>query len=181
MTRRALFLVPLLLFAMIAGYFLWGLVSDRDPGRVPSMMVNKPVPAFELPPLDGLDVPGLASADLGNGEVAVVSFFASWCLPCRVEHPLLMTLAQHDGVRVFGIDFRDRPEDARRWLGELGNPYQRVGDDARGRTAIDFGASGVPETFVIDREGKIRHQHIGPLTADDIDREIMPLIEDLSQ
>jgi cytochrome c biogenesis protein CcmG/thiol:disulfide interchange protein DsbE len=179
--RRALFLVPLLLFAVVTGYFLWGLISERDPGRVPSMMVEKPVPTFDLPPLDGLGLPGLASADLGNGQVAVVSFFASWCLPCRAEHPLLMKLAKEDGVRVFGIDFRDRPEDGRRWLGELGNPYQRVGDDSHGRTAIDFGASGVPETFVIDREGKIRHQHIGPLTADDIDHEILPLIEELSK
>jgi len=181
MTRRALFLVPLLLFAVVAGYFLWGLISDRDPARVPSMMVDKPVPAFDLPPLDGLDRPGLASADLGNGDVAVVNFFASWCLPCRAEHPLLMALAENNGVRVLGVNFRDRPEDARRWLGEFGNPYRRVGADPRGRTAIDFGVSGVPETFVIDREGHIRHQHIGPLTADDIEREIAPLIEDLSQ
>lgn len=181
MPRRVLFFVPLLLFALVAGYFLWGLVTDRNPSQVPSALIDKPVPAFELPPVDGLDRPGLATADLRNGEVALVNFFASWCLPCRTEHPLLMELAEVDGVRVLGINYRDRPEDARRWLGEFGNPYERVGADDRGRTAIDFGVSGVPETFVIDREGRIRHQHIGPLTDDDIEDKIAPLIEDLSQ
>jgi cytochrome c biogenesis protein CcmG, thiol:disulfide interchange protein DsbE len=181
MTRRALFLLPLVLFAVVAGYFLWGLITNRDPSVVPSMLIDKSVPTFDLPPLDGLDRPGLASADLQNGKVSLVSFFASWCLPCRVEHPLLMQLAENQGVQILGINYRDRPEDARRWLGELGNPYQRVGADERGRTGIDFGVSGVPETFVIDREGKIRLQHIGPLTAKDIEDEIAPLIEKFSQ
>ena len=181
MARRALFLAPLLLFAVVAGYFLWGLISDRDPSLVPSMLIDKPVPAFDLPPPDGLDRPGLATADLQTGEVSLVNFFASWCLPCRAEHPLLMELAEAGGVRVLGINYRDRPEDARRWLGELGNPYERVGADARGRTGIDFGVSGVPETFVIDREGKIRYQHIGPLMARDVEEKIVPMIEALSQ
>lgn len=181
MARRALFLLPLLLFALVAGYFLWGLVTDRNPSLVPSALVDKPVPAFDLPPVDGLGRPGLATADLQNGEVALVNLFASWCLPCRAEHPLLMDLAEAGGVRVLGINVRDRPEDARRWLGEFGNPYQRVGADDRGRTSIDFGASGVPETFVIDRDGKIRYQHIGPLMAKDIKARIVPLIESLSE
>jgi cytochrome c biogenesis protein CcmG/thiol:disulfide interchange protein DsbE len=181
MTRRALYLAPLLLFLVVAGYFLWGLVTDRDPSLVPSMLIDKPAPIFDLPPVDGLDRPGLATADLRSGQVALVNFFASWCYPCRAEHPLLMELAEAGGVRIFGINYRDRPEDARRWLGELGNPYERIGVDEHGRTGIDFGASGVPETFVIDREGNIRYQHIGPLMANDIEDKIVPLIESLSQ
>ncbi len=181
MPRRALYLLPLLLFAVIAGYFLWGLASDRNPKLVPSALIDKPAPAFDLPPLEGLDRPGLATADLQNGEVALVNFFASWCLPCRAEHPLLMDLAESGGVRVLGIAYRDKPEDARRWLGQYGNPYERVGVDDRGRTSIDFGVSGVPETFVIDREGRIRYQHIGPLMASDIEDKIVPLIESLSE
>ena len=116
MTRRALYLLPLLLFALVAGYFLWGLASDRNPNLVPSALIDKPAPAFDLPPLAGLGRPGLATADLQNGGVALVNFFASWCLPCRAEHPLLMDLAESGVVRVLGIDFRDSPEDARRWL-----------------------------------------------------------------
>ncbi len=181
MARRALFLAPLLLFALVAGYFLWGLVTDRNPGLVPSVLIDQPVPAFDLPPVDGLDRPGLAAADLRNGEVALVNFFASWCLPCRAEHPLLMELAKSGDVRVLGINFQDRPEDARRWLGEFGNPYERVGKDDRGRTAIDFGVSGVPETFIIDRKGRIRYRHVGPLMADDIKDRIVPKIRELSQ
>ena len=181
MTRRALYLLPLLLFALVAGYFLWGLASDRNPNLVPSALIDKPAPAFDLPPLDGLGRPGLATADLQNGEVALVNFFASWCLPCRAEHPLLMDLAKSGGVRVLGINFRDRPEDARRWLGRDGTPYVRVGVDDRGRTCFVFGVSGVPETFVIDREGRIRYQHIGPLMASDIEDKIVPLIESLSE
>lgn len=181
MARRTLFLLPLALFALVAGYFLWGLVMGRDPSIVPSAMIDKPVPAFDLPPVDGLGRPGLAAADLRNGKVAVVNFFASWCYPCRVEHPLVMELAKSGEVRVLGINFRDRPEDARRWLGQFGNPYERVGDDDRGRTGIDFGVSGVPETFIIDRKGKIRYQFIGPLTADDLEHKIKPLIKTLSQ
>lgn len=179
--RRALFLLPLLVFAVVAGYFLWGLVTDRDPNLVPSALIDKPAPAFDLPPVEGFDVPGLATADLKNGEVALVNFFASWCFPCRAEHPFLMELAEDGGVRVLGIAYRDRPEDTRRWLGRFGNPYERVGVDDRGRTGIDFGVSGVPETFVIDRTGRIRYQHIGPLMESDIEDKIVPLVESLSQ
>ncbi len=181
LSRRALFLLPLLVFAVVAGYFLWGLASGRDPNLVPSALIDKPAPAFDLPPIEGFDRPGLARADLENGEVAVVNFFASWCFPCRAEHPLLMDLAESGTVRVLGINFRDRPEDARRWLGRFGNPYERVGADERGRTGIDFGVSGVPETFVIDGTGRIRYQHIGPLMESDIEDTIVPLVESLSQ
>ena len=181
MTRRAIYLMPLVLFVLVAGYFLWGLNPGRNPNIIPSARIDKPVPTFELPPIEGFDRPGLASVDLTNGQVALVNFFASWCLPCRAEHPLLMDLAESGKVRVLGVNYRDRPEDARRWLGRLGNPYGRVGADMRGRTAIDFGVSGVPETFLIDATGRIRHQHIGPIMPKDLETEILPLIESLSR
>ncbi len=181
MKRRALYLLPLVAFLLIAGYFLWGLNPSRDPSLIPSAMIDEPVPAFELPPIEGFDRPGLASVDLQDGQVALVNFFASWCIPCRAEHPLLMELAESGKVRVLGVNYRDRPEDARRWLGQLGNPYGRVGADLRGRTGIDFGVSGVPETFIIDASGRIRHQHIGPIMPNDLERAILPLVESLSQ
>lgn len=181
MARRAIFLLPLLFFVLLAGYFLWGLNPSRNPNLIPSALIDKPVPAFELPPIEGFDRPGLATADLTDGQVALVNFFASWCIPCRAEHPLLMKLAESGKVRVVGVNYRDRPEDARRWLGQWGNPYGRVGSDLRGRTGIDFGVSGVPETFIVDASGRIRHQHIGPIMPQDLEDEILPLVEGLSE
>jgi cytochrome c biogenesis protein CcmG/thiol:disulfide interchange protein DsbE len=181
MVKRLLFLLPVLLFAVIAGYFLWGLNPGRDPKAVPSALIDKPVPAFELPSLDGTDLPGLETADLTNGGVTLVNIFASWCLPCRAEHPLLMELAKDPEIRLVGIAFRDKPEDTVAWLAELGNPYGRIGVDARGRAAIDWGSSGVPETFVIDRTGKIRYQHIGPIHPNQLKQTILPLLEDLAR
>lgn len=181
MAKRWFFLLPGVVFAVVVGYFFWGLNPDRDPRAVPSALIDKPVPAFELPPLDGIDRPGLASADLKAGEVVLVNVFASWCIPCRAEHPLLMELAAADSVRVVGINYRDKPADARRWLAQLGNPYRRIGADERGRTAIDWGVSGVPETFVVDRTGRIRYQHIGPMARPDLEDKILPLLEVLSR
>jgi cytochrome c biogenesis protein CcmG/thiol:disulfide interchange protein DsbE len=179
--RRWLFLSPAVLFTVVAGYFFWGLNPDRDPRAVPSALIDKPVPAFELPPLGGVDRPGLATADLTAGRVVLVNFFASWCIPCRAEHPLLMDLAEAGTVAVIGINYRDKPADARRWLAQLGNPYERIGADQGGRTTIDWGVSGVPETFVIDRSGRIRDQHIGPMSRSDLEDKILPLVEELSQ
>lgn len=181
MTQRLLFLLPLLLFTVVVGYFLWGLNPERNPREVPSAMVDKPVPAFDLPALALTDRPGLATADLTDGQVTLVNFFASWCVPCRIEHPLLLALAEEGTVRVVGINFRDEPEAGAKWLEELGNPYARIGVDARGRTAIDWGVSGVPESFIIDREGRIRHQHIGPIHPHELEQEIRPLLEALAQ
>ncbi|MEE8535518.1 MAG: DsbE family thiol:disulfide interchange protein [Kiloniellales bacterium] len=181
MLRRWLFLLPVVVFAVVAGYFVWGLDPSRDPRAVPSALVNEPVPDFELPPIEGMDVPGLATADLGNGEVSLVNFFASWCIPCKYEHPLLMKLADDRAARIIGINYRDKPENARRWLTQLGNPYERIGADENGRVAIDWGLSGVPETFVIDRDGHIRYQQIGPITPQDLNRIILPMIEELSR
>ena len=181
MSKRRLYLLPAVIFAVVVGYFLWGLVSGRDPRAVPSALVDKPVPQFDLPPLEGTGVPGLATADLANGEVTLVNLFASWCLPCRAEHPLLMELAEGTSVRLVGINYRDDPAAGARWLAELGNPYARIGVDAAGRAAIEWGSSGVPETFVIDRDGRVRYQHIGPIHPSELEQKILPLVEALEQ
>ena len=166
---RLLFVLPGLLFAGLAVLFLVRLHAG-DPSRVPSALIGRPVPAFALAPLEGLrahgqPVPGLASEDL-KGRVTVVNVWASWCGPCREEHPLLVDLARDPSIRVVGINYKDNPENARRFLGALGNPFAAVGVDPSGRTAIDWGVYGVPETFVIGPDGTIRHKHIGPLSPE---------------
>ena len=166
---RLLFLLPAIVFAGLAALFLVRLFAG-DPSRVPSALIGRPVPSFSLPPLDGLHVgdravAGLSSEDL-KGKINVVNVWASWCAPCRQEHPLLMELAKDPAIRVVGINYKDNPENARRFLGALGNPFAAVGVDTNGRTSIDWGVYGVPETFVIGPDGTIRHKHIGPLTPE---------------
>jgi cytochrome c biogenesis protein CcmG, thiol:disulfide interchange protein DsbE len=168
---RFIFLLPVIIFGALALIFLVRLYGG-DPSIVPSVLINKPAPEFALAPLEGLrndsgQLPGLSRADLVAGEddsrVSIVNVWASWCVPCRDEHPVLMELAKDDQLRVFGINYKDRPENARRFLGALGNPYEAVGVDENGRSAIDWGVYGVPETFIVDRNGVIRHKHIGPI------------------
>jgi len=164
---RLIHLVPVVAFAALAVLFLIRLFSG-DPSRVPSALIGRPVPAFALAPLPGLTtggqpVPGLSDADLRTGAITVVNVWASWCAPCRQEHPALMELAKDSSVRVVGINYKDNPENARRFLGQLGNPFSAVGVDPSGRAAIDWGVYGVPETFVVGPDGRIRHKHIGPL------------------
>jgi cytochrome c biogenesis protein CcmG/thiol:disulfide interchange protein DsbE len=172
--RRLLFLLPLALFVVLAGYF--GLGLFRDPALLPSALIDRPAPDFALPGL--ADGSGLAKADLAGG-VVLVNFFASWCAPCREEHPLLMRLAAEGRVALYGIDYKDKPEDAARLLAQLGDPYRRIGVDRSGRTFIDFGAYGVPETYVLDKEGRIRFRQVGPISADDYDHKILPLLKQL--
>ncbi len=172
---RWIFLAPLALFAVVAGYFAVGLT--RDPGTLPSALIDKPAPEFTLPPLlDGK--PGLATTDL-KGAPALVNVWASWCIPCRAEHPVLSRLAQE--VPVFGLNYKDKPDDAKRFLAELGDPYRRIGTDLSGRTAIDWGVYGVPETFVVDANGRIRHRHVGPLTDKVVAETIRPLMKSLAR
>jgi len=173
--------LPLLIFAVLAGLF-WYALQGGDPSRLPSALIGKPVPDFTLPPIaglsaDGKDVPGFASADLAQGEPTIVNMFASWCVECQVEHPLLLALAeQQPRIRLYGIDYKDDQASARRFLGRYGNPYSHVGADASGRTAIDFGVYGVPETYVITGDGKIAYRHVGPLTESAIRDKILPLL-----
>ena len=172
--RRLVYILPVLLFVVVAGYFFLGL--RLDPGLLPSALIDKPSPAFALP---GLGVkPGFASADLA-GKVVLVNFFASWCVPCRVEHPLLMRLAEEGRVTLWGINYKDKPEDASRLLAQLGDPYGRIGVDESGRTAIDFGVYGVPETYVVDKQGRIRYRQVGPISAETWDRVLLPLVKQL--
>jgi cytochrome c biogenesis protein CcmG/thiol:disulfide interchange protein DsbE len=175
--RRLLYLLPVFVFVGVGIGLSVGLT--RDPGTLPSPLIDKPVPMFELPPLAGRDGSGFGSADLAGG-VSLVNVFASWCVPCRVEHPLLMALAE-DGVAIYGIDYKDPADQAAGWLAELGDPYRAIGADQDGRVAIDWGVYGVPETFVVDAKGRIRHRHVGPLQPQDIEGTIRPLLAELAK
>jgi cytochrome c biogenesis protein CcmG/thiol:disulfide interchange protein DsbE len=174
--HRLLFVLPVLAFVAL-GTLLWvGL--GRDPSLRSSPLEGRPVPEFALPPLPdrGADT-GLAAADL-TGAPSLVNVFASWCAPCRVEHPLLTGLAE-DGVAVHGIVYKDEPAATKKFLADLGDPYRRIGVDADGRVGIDWGVTGVPETFVIDAEGNIVHRHVGPLSARDLNETVLPMLEGL--
>jgi len=175
--RRILYLLPVVVFLVLGGFFWRGL--QMDPQLIPSPMIDKPAPAFALPPLK-TDKPGLASADL-QGKVTLVSFFASWCVPCRAEHPLLMELAATHQVNLVGVNYKDKPEDALAWLGKLGDPYAAIGADRDGRVGIDFGVYGVPESYVIDKQGRIRFKQTGPFTVEDISNKLLPLVAELSK
>jgi cytochrome c biogenesis protein CcmG/thiol:disulfide interchange protein DsbE len=170
-----------LVFALAPLLVLVGLVvvfavsMDRDPNLVRSVLIDQPAPAFTLAPLEGMDVPGFATADL-TGEPTLVNVFASWCVPCRDEHTLLEEISARTGLRLFGINQNDAPENARAFLAELGNPYAAIGTDRDRRVSIDWGVYGVPETFLVDAEGVIRFKHIGPLTPESIERDLIPAI-----
>lgn len=173
MARKSMFLLPAALFAAILAAFALGL--GHDPHLLPSALIDRPAPDFALPALyEGAD--GLARKDL-RGQVTLVNFFASWCAPCREEQPELLALAHQPGLTLDGIAYKDKPEESRRFLDRLGNPYAHVGVDRDGTTAIDFGVYGVPETYVIDTAGRIRYRHVGPLTPEDVKQKILPAIE----
>jgi cytochrome c biogenesis protein CcmG/thiol:disulfide interchange protein DsbE len=175
MARRLAFIAPAALFALLLAAFAIGL--GHDPRLLPSALIDRPAPDFALPGLyDG--APGLDRRDL-DGGVAIVNFFASWCLPCRDEQPQLMALARRPGVALDGIAYKDKPEESRRFLDRLGNPYRRIGVDRAGTTAIDFGVYGVPETYLVDKSGHIRYRHVGPVTEADVERTLLPLIDRL--
>ena len=167
--------IPIAVFAALALLFWRGLAGD--PSELPSVLIGKPVPDLVLPPLEDLSVPGFDTAALKTGQVTVVNVWASWCAPCRQEHPLLGKLAKRTDIRLYGINYKDEPENARRFLGTLGNPFAAIGVDAEGRTAVDWGVYGVPETFIVDGSGIIRYKWIGPLTADGIEGLLSEEIE----
>lgn len=175
MVRRILFLLPLVVFAVMAAYFVVGL--GKDPRIVPSALIDKPVPDFDLPPLTE-DRRGLATGDFG-GEVALVNVFASWCVPCRAEHPLISRLAEEGVVKVYGLNWKDKKADALAWLEELGDPYDRIGHDLSGRVGIDWGVYGVPESYLIDKNGRIRYKHVGPIFSETLNDTVLPIIREL--
>ncbi len=178
MTRfRWVFLLPVAVFAVLAAGFYVGLGIDSN--VLPSALINEPAPHFALPALLPGDKQGFSSADL-TGHVSLVNTFASWCAPCRQEHPVLNALAQTKQVSIYGIDYKDKEEAARAWIAELGNPYTKIGADD-GQVGIDWGVYGVPETFIVDRTGRIRYKHVGPLTPAVVQKMILPLVAKLEK
>jgi cytochrome c biogenesis protein CcmG/thiol:disulfide interchange protein DsbE len=178
--RRLIVLAPLVIFLGLVALFLIRLYSG-DPSRIPSALIGHPAPQTNLPPVAGLDrngvpVPGIDAASF-KGAVTVVNVWASWCVPCHDEAPLLIGLAQDGRLRVIGINYKDEPENARRFLGRYGNPFVAAGADRNGRAAIEWGVYGVPETFVVGRDARIAYKLVGPITPDNLDKVLKPEIE----
>ena len=173
---RPIMLLPLAIFLALAGLFLSQLLSGRDVAAIPSALIGQDAPETKLPPLEGSNLPGLDS-DQFEGKVTVLNVFASWCVPCREEHPVLMGLAQDKRYAMAALNYKDKPENARRFFGELGNPFQAIGIDPAGRAAINWGVYGVPETFLIDKSGKITFKYVGPLTPQTAKALLLPDIE----
>ena len=178
--RKLIVFLPLVLFlALVAIFFLR--LGGSDPSRVPSALIGRPVPETPLPPLPGLErdgapLPGI-TPEIFPGKVTLVNVWASWCVPCRDEAPLLHQIAQDHRIQVVGINYKDQPENARRFLERYGNPFIAAGADANGRASIEWGVYGVPETFLIGRDGRIAHKLIGPITQENLQAELKPAIE----
>ncbi|WP_298428056.1 DsbE family thiol:disulfide interchange protein [Rhodoblastus sp.] len=180
--RRLAVALPLLIFVGMAAFLGWRLSLGRDPSIVPSALIGHPAPAFNLPAVPGVDRPGLSDADLRKGGVTVVNIFASWCAPCRMEHPVLRKLAESEalkamGVRLVGVNYKDDPANAAKFLAEGGDPYAAIGMDSSGRVGIDWGLTGVPETFIVRGDGTIAYKFIGPITEEALDKTVLREIE----
>ena len=182
-SRKLLFLLPLIVFGLLIGLFFLvfelrqqGLISE--PGQVPSVLINSPAPEFSLPPIDSssFKLPSFSKSDL-IGEISIVNVWASWCVPCRAEHPSLVQLSKDDRINVYGINYKDKSKNAVEFLTELGNPYQAVGVDSTGLTSIDWGVYGVPETFIVSSEGIILYKFIGPITEQALAETFLPHLE----
>lgn len=174
-------LVPLLIFAAIAGLFSFALMRPGDPTKIPSALIGRPAPQIELAPLEGLveggkPVPGLSAAGFARGSPVIVNFWASWCVPCVEEHPLLVGLKQRTGATILGVNHKDQAANARRFLARYGNPFTAVGTDD-GRAAIEWGVYGMPETFVISGDGRVAYKHIGEITAENLKQKLLPAVE----
>lgn len=174
--RGVLFLLPAALFALVIAAFVAGL--GHDPSRLASTLIGKPLPAFALPPVRPGEA-GLATRDF-TGRPRLLNVFASWCVSCRIEHPVLLALKAR-GVPIEGLDWMDRPAAAARYLSANGDPYDEVGNDRSGRAGIDLGVAGVPETFVVDGEGRVRYKVVGPISPDDWNRTLEPLMAKLGR
>jgi cytochrome c biogenesis protein CcmG/thiol:disulfide interchange protein DsbE len=177
MKRAALFLVPLAAFIVLAVFLMRGLWLN--PREVPSPLIGKPAPAFERPKLAAMEQ-AFSSKDM-LGRVWMLNVWASWCVECRIEHPLLNELASRKVVPIIGIDYKDEPAAGRKWLEAMGNPYHDVAVDQDGRVGLDYGVYGVPETFIIDKQGVIRYKNIGPVTPEALEKTILPLIRELQK
>jgi cytochrome c biogenesis protein CcmG/thiol:disulfide interchange protein DsbE len=176
--KRLVYLLPLVLFMVLAAYFAVSLRPGHDSHELPSAMIEKPAPSFDIAGLG--DAKPLALDSL-RGHPFVINFFASWCVPCRIEHPLLMRLAEQNHLPLYGIDYKDKPEDGSKLLATYGDPYRQVGIDRDGGVGLNFGVYGVPETYVIDSAGVIRKRFVGPLSAETVDKELLPLLKQLGQ
>jgi cytochrome c biogenesis protein CcmG/thiol:disulfide interchange protein DsbE len=179
--RRIVVLVPLVFFLAVVLLFLFRLHGGGDPSLIPSALIGHPAPQTNLPPVAGLErdgeaIPGIDAASF-KGAVTVVNVWASWCVPCHDEAPLLMQLAQDSRLRLVGINYKDQPDNARRFLGRYGDPFAAAGADESGRAAIEWGVYGVPETFVVGRDARIAYKLVGPITADNLDAVLKPQIE----
>lgn len=174
--RNWLAILPLAAFLALAAVFLFQLMSGRDERELPSALIGQKAPPTELPALSPFSETGISSADF-EGKVTLVNVFASWCIPCRDEHPFLKELAKDTRFRLVGFNYKDKPENARAFLGELGNPYATIGTDVAGRAGIDWGVYGVPETYLVDRQGVIRAKFVGPLSLDTFRERLEPQIK----
>jgi len=174
--RVLLALLPLVVLVGLIAVFAMRMGENVDPSLIRSVLINKPAPTFTLPAVAGTGVEGFDTASL-KGAVTVVNVFASWCIPCRDEHPLLEVLKTESGARLFGINQRDQADNAAKFLGELGNPYDRIGGDTDNRVSIDWGVYGVPETFVVNAAGVITYKHVGPMSPDTLENDVLPAIE----
>jgi cytochrome c biogenesis protein CcmG/thiol:disulfide interchange protein DsbE len=177
---RLALLLPLVVFLALAALFFYRLGAG-DPSKLPSVLIGRPAPATDLPPVaglvrDGQPVPGIAAKDF-VGRVTLLNVWASWCVPCHDEAPLLLKLAEDRRITVVGINYKDQPDNARRFLGRYGNPFAASGADPSGRAAIEWGVYGVPETFVVGRDGRIAFKLVGPITEDNLERTLKPAIE----
>jgi cytochrome c biogenesis protein CcmG/thiol:disulfide interchange protein DsbE len=169
------FAIPFVLFLALAGFFAVGLT--KDPREVPSPLIDKPAPAFRLEQLHDPNKP-FGPEDM-RGQVWLLNVWASWCVSCRVEHPLLVEMAKRNVVPIVGLNYKDQRADGVQWLEKFGNPYQLSAWDIDGRVGIDYGVYGAPETFVIDKQGVIRYKHIGPVSPEALEKKILPLIKSL--
>lgn len=173
--KQLIFIIPILVFVVLVGFLAVGL--KLDPREVPSPLIGKPAPDFNLPVLDE---PGRMMSPVDyRGQVWLLNVWASWCSGCRVEHDLLVRMTASGDIKMVGMDYKDKDADARNWLRQLGNPYKIVVVDADGKAGIDWGVYGVPETFIIDKQGIVRHKHIGPVTEQALVETIMPMIRQL--
>ncbi|HEV2652530.1 MAG TPA: DsbE family thiol:disulfide interchange protein [Rhizomicrobium sp.] len=175
--RRLIYILPVLAFAALA-YFLFKGLSGPPPDEIPSAFVGKPAPAVQLAGLDG---PGFGGKEFRTGQVTVVNVFASWCVPCREELPAIAALGRMKNIQLYGFAYKDKPDALRAFLRDTGNPYARVGVDPDGRAGIEWGVYYVPETFIVDRHGIIRERFLGPISADNLLRDVLPAIKRASE